>query len=229
MSTRSTDRGEEARRATPSVLFHRLTCVKSPILRPAVSVSFDLQFRCRVTLFTAWAVSVSFGGQFRCRVTDGAICSLLFMAGMHRSEDAALTWSCVREGNDDNTLLIEVRESKMIQESELDLRLVKNGAAKAMHELRELRELQGKANDDDRVICFTSKSINLRFKAACQAAGVEGRLTAHSGRIGLASELVTRGANTGAVALAGGWRSESMVLHYSKKAGVEQGAVAKYF
>ena len=38
--------------------------------------------------------------------------------------------------------------------------------------------------------------IGLRFAATAQAAGVEGRVTAHSGRVGLASELTSRGAST---------------------------------
>ena len=38
--------------------------------------------------------------------------------------------------------------------------------------------------------------IGLRFTAAAQTAGVECRVTAHSGRVGLASELTSRGAST---------------------------------
>ena len=45
--------------------------------------------------------------------------------------------------------------------------------------------------------------IGLRFTAAAGAAGIERRVTAHSGRVGLASELTTRGASTTDVMLAG--------------------------
>ena len=63
------------------------------------------------------------------------------------------------------------------------------------------------ADDDaaptDRVIGLGSLQIQRRFTAAARAAGIEARLTAHSGRVGLASELTARGASTterGAVA-----------------------------
>ena len=56
----------------------------------------------------------------------------------------------------------------------------------------------------------------------------EARLTAHSGRVGLASELTARGASTTEVMLAGNWRTSRMVAHYSAGATAERGAVAKY-
>ena len=49
MTTRNFDHGEKAFRATPSRLFLRHQYVKCLLLGPAVSVSFDRQFRCRVT------------------------------------------------------------------------------------------------------------------------------------------------------------------------------------
>ena len=43
------------------------------------------------------------------------------------------------------------------------------------------------------------------------AAGLERRVTAHSGRVGLASELTSRGASTTDVMLAGNWKTSRMV------------------
>ncbi len=63
---------------------------------------------------------------------------------------------------------------------------------------------------------------------AAAAAGLPGRLTAHSGRVGLASELTARGASTTAVMLAGAWKTARMVAHYSAGATAELGAVARY-
>ncbi len=71
-------------------------------------------------------------------------------------------------------------------------------------------------------------SVARRFGAAAQAAGVAGRITGHSGRIGLASELTSRGATTTETMLAGGWKTARMVAHYSAGATAERGAVAKY-
>ena len=39
-------------------------------------------------------------------------------------------------------------------------------------------------------------------------------MTAHSGRVGLASELTGRGASTTDVMLAGNWKTSRMVAHY---------------
>ena len=68
----------------------------------------------------------------------------------------------------------------------------------------------------------------LRFTAAAQVAGVESRVTAHSGRVGLASELTSRSASTTDVMLAGNWKTLRMVAHYSAGATAERGAVARY-
>ena len=54
------------------------------------------------------------------------------------------------------------------------------------------------------------------------------QVTAHSWRIGLASELTSRGASTTDVILAGNWKTSRMVAHYSAGATAERGAVARY-
>ena len=64
-------------------------------------------------------------------------------------------------------------------------------------------------------------------QVAAHAASVEG-VSAHSGRVGHASELTARGASTTEVMLSGGWKTARMVAHYSAGAKAERGAVAKY-
>ena len=66
------------------------------------------------------------------------------------------------------------------------------------------------------------------FTAAARAAGLERRVTAPSGRVGLASELTSCGASTTDVMLAGNWKTSRMVAHYSAGATAERGAVARY-
>ena len=75
---------------------------------------------------------------------------------------------------------------------------------------------------------INGQSIALRLTAAARAAGVDGRITGHSGRVGLAVELTRRGAPEQATAKAGGWKSSRVVTHYSAAVAAEQGAVAKY-
>ncbi len=79
------------------------------------------------------------------------------------------------------------------------------------------------------VIPLTCRQIANRLLAVCKHANLRGNLTAHSGRIGLASELIARGASTGSVALAGGYKSGGMVSHYSQQLSVGESMVEKYF
>ena len=118
-----------------------------------------------------------------------------------------------------------MRRSKIDPEgTTADVRYLKNAAAAAVLALRP-------ADVDPTARVFgglTPQSLGRRFTAAAAAAGLPGRLTAHSGRVGLASELTARGASTTAVMRAGAWKTACMVAHYSAGAAAERGAVARY-
>ena len=155
---------------------------------------------------------------------DAVIASLLFMGGLRRSEVSALEWRDVSDASDGDGVLLTVRTSKTNQEGDAaDVRYLKNGAAKAIRTLRA-----ADAAPTDRVIGLSPLQIQRRFTAAARAAGIEARVTAHSGRVGLASELTARGASTTEVMLAGNWKTARMVAHYSAGATAERGAVRKY-
>ena len=102
------------------------------------------------------------------------------------------------------------------------MRYLKNGGAKA---IRTVRADRPDAAPTDRVVGLSPVQIQRRFTAAAR---IEARLTAHSGRVGLASELPARGASTTEVMLAGNWKTARMVAHYSAGATAERGAVRKY-
>ena len=106
-----------------------------------------------------------------------------------------------------------------------DVRFVKGDVASAV---RALREWHGDVDPADRVVGLSAQAISERFAAAARAAGIEARLTAHSGRVGLASELTARGASAHDVMRAGNWKTVRMVAHYSAGASAERGAVARY-
>jgi len=166
---------------------------------------------------------------------DAVIAGLLFMAGMRRSEVSALRWADIAIAAHVDGVLVTVRRGKMNQEGETkDVRLVKGSVA------RTIRMIETVTNPapEDRVVPLSPKMVGLRFQAAARAAGVED-VTAHSGRVGLASELTKRGASTTDVMLAGNWKTSRMVAHYSAGAGAtaesapawataEHGAVARY-
>ena len=156
---------------------------------------------------------------------DAVIAGLLFMAGMRRSEVSALRWADVVESTDGDGMLITVRRSKTNQEGEVnDVRYVKDGVARALRTLRAATT----PKPGDHVVSLSAQMIGLRFTAAAATAGVQRRVTAHSGRVGLASELTSRGASTTDVMLAGNWKTSRMVAHYSAGATAERGAVARY-
>ena len=158
--------------------------------------------------------------------TDTVIAGLLFMGGLRCSEVSALEWRDVTDARDGDGVLLTVRTSKTNQEGDTaDVRYLKNGAANA---IRTVRADRPDAAPTDRVIGLSPLQIQRRFTAAAHAAGIEARVTAHSGRVGLASELTARGASTTEVMLAGNWKTARMVAHYSAGATAERGAVAKY-
>ena len=158
---------------------------------------------------------------------DAVIASLLFMGGLRRSEVSALEWRDVSDARDGDGVLLTVRTSKTNQEGDAaDVRYLKNGAANA---IRTLRAADADAAPTDRVIGLSPLQIQRRFTAAARAAGIEARVTAHSGRVGLAAELTARGASTTEVMLAGNWKTARMVAHYSAGATAERGAVATVF
>ena len=157
--------------------------------------------------------------------TDKALAGLLFQGGLRRSEAAALTWGDVQRATDGAGVRVRVRTSKTNQTGDrADVRYLKNGAAAAVLALR------GPAPADDALVLdgLNAESVGRRLTEAAKAAGIESRLTGHSGRVGLAVELTARGASTTETMLAGGWSTARMVAHYSAGATAELGAVAKY-
>ena len=158
---------------------------------------------------------------------DAVIAGLLFMGGLRRSEvERACAGRDVTDARDGDGVLLTVRTSKTNHEGDAaDVRYLKNGPA---HAIRTLRADRPDAAPTDRVVGLSPLQIQRRFTAAARAAGIEARVTAHSGRVGLASELTARGASTTEVMLAGNWKTARMVAHYSAGATAERGAVQKY-
>ncbi len=153
---------------------------------------------------------------------DAALVGLAFQAGLRRSEIAALRWADIQPSGIEGAVLVHVRTSKTDPTGDrTDIRMAKNGTAAALDAIRP------GAGDARPVFGLTPGQINRRIQAAAAAAGIGG-ISAHSFRVGLASELTARGASTTETMLAGGWSTARMVAHYSAGAKAERGAVAKY-
>ena len=163
-------------------------------------------------------------GAARGRV-DAALVALAFCAGLRRSEITALRWQDVTETAQPDQLRVRVRQSKTNPDgAREDDRLLVQSFAAALTALRDTIAPAATA----RVIPLSPSQVNRRLQALAAAAGLTG-VSSHSGRRGLASELIRRGASTTAVQQAGGWRDPQMVARYASTVRVETGAVARYF
>ncbi len=141
-------------------------------------------------------------------LVDGALVALLFYGGLRRSEVAALRWDDV-DFYDSDKVVVTLRRATDGGEDE-DFRFLAEGGAAAV---RRLHAATAPA-PTDAVVGLGVHQINRRFAAACAAAGLEGRRTAHSGRAGLVRELTSRGVATPDIQAAGGWKGPAMVDHY---------------
>lgn len=158
-------------------------------------------------------------------LVDIAVAGLLFHGGLRRAEVAALRAGDVALAEHvAGAVLITVRTSKTNQEgANADQRLVKDAPAAAILELQAAAP-----RPDAPLVGLSAHQVSRRIGAAGRAAGLTHRLTGHSGRVGLASELTSRGADTASVMLAGGWKTPRMVAHYSAGVSAEKGAVARF-
>lgn len=161
-------------------------------------------------------------------LVDAALVSVLFLGALRRAEAAALTWGDLDHAADGRGMVIRVRFSKTNPDgADTDVRYVNGPFADAIDRLRQ--KSGGDRHPDRRVFGgLTGASLSRRLSDAAMAAGIAKRITAHSGRVGLAVELTRRGASTHDVMHAGHWKSAAMVAHYSAAARAEKGAVARY-
>ena len=161
-------------------------------------------------------------GKARARgLADIALCSVLFYAGLRRSEAAALAWGDVEAA--DGSGLLTVRRSKTDPEAEGSVRYLPRDAVRSLEAIRP-----GDAGPEDPVFGLGARQIARRVEAAASAAGLGPGYSGHSGRVGLAAELSRAGASTHEIAAAGGWKSAGMVIRYTRKETAKRGAVAKY-
>ena len=66
-----------------------------------------------------------------------------------------------------------------------------------------------------------------RFRDVRDYQGRPIRFSAHSARVGAASDALAAGISSGAIQQAGGWKSERMVVCYTERLAVREGAAAR--
>ncbi len=75
---------------------------------------------------------------------------------------------------------------------------------------------------------LTIDGVRKVIKRRARAAGVEGKISGHSLRIGSAVSLAQAGASVVNMQVAGRWKSPQMPAHYARAELVEQGAIARF-
>ena len=155
---------------------------------------------------------------------DVAIASTMRDGLLRRSEAAALAWGDI-ELRSDGTGRLTIRRSKTDQAGEGSVQFLGKGTAAALRTIRP-KDAAATAKVFG-VKC--GRSIARRLSAMAKAAGLDGHFGGHSGRVGMARDLVAAGASVAAVQIAGRWASSRMPAHYARGELATRGAVAKYY
>lgn len=143
--------------------------------------------------------------------------------GMLRcSELRALRWGDV-ERAEDGSGRITVRKSKTDQQGEGAIQYLSRDT------LRRLEEIRGDADDQALVFDVSVMAIHRRIVAAAAAAGLKGRWSSHSMRIGMARDLAAAGIDLASLQVAGRWSSPEMPGRYIRAEEAARGAVARYY
>ena len=71
--------------------------------------------------------------------------------------------------------------------------------------------------EDGRVFGLSGEQLSRRLARLCEEAGLGGGFSGHSGRVGLARRMTSKGAPTAAVQLQGRWKEPRMVARYVRR------------
>ena len=122
--------------------------------------------------------------------------------------------------------LARLRRSKTDQEAEGVVLYLGREAAQALQAIRHAAEL---LDPGASVFGMTTRNIGKRVTAAAKAAGLGDGYTGHSGRVGMAQDLVKSGVELPALMTAGRWKSSKMPARYTERQAADRGAVARYY
>ena len=176
------------------------------------------------------------GGESIHGLRDAAILAVASDAMLRVSELAALRVGDIGAG-EDNAATVTVRHSKTDQEGEgAVLFLGPSTAARISAWLGAA----GVSTDDTDAPLFqridrggtprgqlSARSVRRIITARCSAAGVEGRISGHSLRVGSAQSLAAAGAGLVEMQQAGRWQSPTMPARYAAGELASRGAVAR--
>ena len=157
---------------------------------------------------------------------DIALCAVLRDGLLRRSEAAALTWADI-QAEPNGTGRLTVKHSKTDQEGQGAVLYL---SPETMRDLDRIRPRPA-ADPAHPVFGLSPARIGGRVQAAAKAAGLDAAdlFSGHSGRVGMARDLVADGASLPEIMQAGRWASPTMPAHYARAELASQGAVARYY
>ena len=156
-------------------------------------------------------------------LVDIALASVMRDAMLRRSEATALTWADV-SFRSDGSARVTVRRSKSDQDGNGATLYVGRAAA------AELRAIH-RPDASPKAPVFglrSGRAVSNRIAAAAKGAGLTGRFSGHSPRVGMARDLVASGEGVAALQVAGRWASVQMLAHYARAELAAKGAVARF-
>ena len=140
---------------------------------------------------------------------DIALVMFMRFAGTRISETVEVTWRDF-EVEQDGSGRITLRLTKTNQSEEGDVVAVKAEVVDAVMAIRP-----SDAQPDDRIFGLSTTQVNRRLKQAAKAAGLDHHAySGHSPRVGMARELMRRGAPIMLIAQQGRWRTLQTVATY---------------
>ena len=152
-------------------------------------------------------------------LVDIALVSLMRDCLLRRSEAAVARWDdLTTEADGSGRLAVYRRKTRTRQQCYV-----------SPPTMDALNAIRGFGLDETAIFAMTPARIQARIAAAAAAAGLTGRYTGHSPRVGMAQDLTAANIGLPAVIQAGAWKSSQMPARYAAKQAAATGAVAQYY
>ena len=151
---------------------------------------------------------------------DVALIALMRECLLRRSEAATITWGDLTLVSDGSGRLL-VAKSKTDQESEGATLYVSRSTMRLLHAALQL------GPDDETVFGIGAGRISQRISEAAERAGLTGRYSGHSPRVGMAVDLAVE-CDLPLLMQAGRWSSPTMPARYTRNQRAAHGGVAQW-
>ena len=123
--------------------------------------------------------------------------------GMLRPKEAAeARWSDLQR-EEDGSGVLNISFSKTDQTGRGDVVYISPTTIAALDEMCDKKQEQGIEATDNLILQMTTKQLRRQIRTACEAAGLEGRYTSKSPRLGMAMDLANAGFSSDAIMQAG--------------------------